>query len=281
MSEPTEFTPPATPAKSDSSRPASSAKPASSKSKPAANVPAEGRRDFFSDAMRETLAPLAGLLERKINPILAALEAIPDDVDRLTGPSKAPRTLDQPTSAPYGPFEPLPGPDPPRYLRPPGAVPLDQFEKLCTGCAKCVEVCPAQAIRLDFYGIVADQRPYIIANEQPCVVCESLACMNQCPTHALRLVDRLKIQMGAARVILDRCVRENGEDCRACVEACPIRGPGAGPAGDAIIIHEPTGRVRVRRNACIGCGLCEKNCPPFPAAIVVDPYRPPTDPIIA
>src|SRR4051812_12067273 len=40
-------------------------------------APNDGRRDFFSDAMREALGPFTGIIERKLHPILSALEAIP------------------------------------------------------------------------------------------------------------------------------------------------------------------------------------------------------------
>jgi ferredoxin-type protein NapG len=240
--------------------------------------------------MRETLAPLAGLIERRINPLLAALEAIPDDVARFTNaplPTMG-GALDQPHAAPPPPAGPkhwplgegAPANMPAQFLRPPGSAGGGQFETRCTMCSRCVEVCPAKAIRLDAYGLVADRLPYIVAAEQPCVVCDSLACMAECPTGALQLTDRLKIRMGTARVNLELCVRETGEDCRVCLESCPIMGEGAGPEGGALFIHAGSGRVRVRRSACVGCGLCESRCPTKPAAITVTPHRA-VDPIVA
>lgn len=250
---------------------------------PAVSDDAGQRREFFSEAMRETLAPLAFLLERKINPVLAALEAIPAEVERITG-SSLPK-LDQPHVQPASRALPQATPHPPaaamRILRPPGALPPGEYESACSRCGQCVAACPAQAIQLDGKQLYADGLPYIIAANQPCVVCESLACMSACPTGALKPLDRLKIKMGTARVTRSLCRRETGEDCRLCVEACPITGPGAAPEGDAITIHPQTGRVIVRKNICIGCGLCESRCPTFPAAIQVEPFRNRLDPIIA
>jgi ferredoxin-type protein NapG len=148
-------------------------------------------------------------------------------------------------------------------------------------CGKCVEVCPAHAVQMDQYGLLANRLPYIMPEVQPCVVCDSLACMKECPTGALKLVDRLKIQMGTARVNLELCVRETGEDCRICLESCPIRGDGAEPEGGALFIHEASGRVRVRRRVCVGCGLCESRCPTQPKAITVEPHRADVDPLVA
>lgn len=243
------------------------------------------RRDFFSEAMRETLAPFVGIIERRINPFLAALEAIPDDVERLTHaniflPGIGP-LLDQPPAQPAA-TPPQPPPEPVRYLRPPGALPPGEFESRCTRCGKCVEVCPAHAIRLDSYDMSTDGMPTILAAIQPCVVCDTLACMSSCPSGALQVVERLHIKMGTAKVDRDTCRRETGEDCRLCVEACPIDGTGASEPGPAaLVIHAETGRIHVRKNVCIGCGLCESRCPVDPPAITIQPHRLPIDPIVA
>ncbi len=242
--------------------------------------------------MREALAPFTGILERKINPILAALEAIPDDVDRFTKvtlPALG-KTLDQPqhgaAADPGGgptnwPLDTGPHEVPLTFLRPPGALPPGEFENVCSRCGKCVEVCPASAIKLDPNQLTADGLPYIHARGQSCVVCTSLACMTECPSGALKLVDRLSIDMGTAKVDHDLCLRTNGEDCRLCVEACPITGEEAGGGPDAIAIHAESGRVVVRKNVCVGCGLCENRCPTEPAAIRVVPFKGRADPIVA
>jgi MauM/NapG family ferredoxin protein len=246
----------------------------------------DDRRDFFGDAMREALGPLSGILERKINPLLAALESIPDEVDRLTNVTLPAigKTLDQPQAGrargpanwPLGQREVSL-----TILRPPGALPPGEFENTCSRCGKCVEVCPAAAIKLDPNQLTADGLPYIVARGQPCAVCTSLACMHECPTGALKLVDRFQIHMGTAKVDHGLCLRENGEDCRLCVEACPITGEEAGGGPDAIVIHAESGRVRVRKNACVGCGMCESRCPTEPAAIQVVPFKGRVDPIVA
>ncbi|HVT80145.1 MAG TPA: 4Fe-4S dicluster domain-containing protein [Phycisphaerae bacterium] len=238
--------------------------------------------------MREALGPFAGILERKINPLLAALEAIPDDVDRFTKVTlpSIHRTLDQPQLAPppgprNWPLDITQEAAPLTYLRPPGALPPGQFENVCSRCGKCVEVCPATAIKLDPNQLTADGLPHILARTQSCAVCTSLACMTECPSGALKLVDRLEIDMGTARVDHHLCRRDTGEDCRICIEFCPIVGDEAGGGPDAIVIHPGTGRVSVRKNTCVGCGLCENKCPTEPAAIRVVPARGPAEPIIS
>ena len=54
------------------------------------------------------------------------------------------------------------------------AVKID-LEK-CTGCSKCVEVCPVNAIKIE--------NKKAVVNDE-CVECA--ACVNECPTEAISL----------------------------------------------------------------------------------------------
>jgi ferredoxin-type protein NapG len=241
--------------------------------------PPQERRDFFGEAMREVLAPFATLIERKITPILAALEQIPDTAENLASTNFG--LLDQPQTRalPQHPIQK----EPERFLRPPGAMMpggAAGFESVCSRCGNCVAACPANAIKLDANGLVAEGFPYIVADEQPCVVSSDLACMKSCPTGALKLVDRLQINMGTAAVNHETCLRNHGEDCTLCVDVCPIDAHATGGLS-ALFISPETGKVRVRRNVCVGCGMCENRCPTEPRSIVVNPYVAPVDPIVA
>jgi ferredoxin-type protein NapG len=239
------------------------------------------RRDFFSDAMKEMLSPFAGAIERKINPLLDAIEAIPMQAEKLSR-MESPK-LDQihigKYSLPIGGTKPAKrAPKVERYLRPPGAMEPGEYERICSRCGKCVEACPAEAIQLDPKHLTADGFPYIVPDDQPCVVCDELACMKSCPSGALRLVDVLQIKMGTAKVDHGYCLRDRGENCTQCVDVCPV----ANEAGlQAITINAMTGKVIVRKNICIGCGLCENRCPTEPRAIRITPAGPRVDPIIA
>jgi NAD-dependent dihydropyrimidine dehydrogenase PreA subunit len=53
------------------------------------------------------------------------------------------------------------------------------------------------------------------------------------------------------------------------------------PALAALVINADSGRVRVRKNVCTGCGLCESRCPTEPAAIRIEPARGERDVLIA
>lgn len=111
--------------------------------------------------------------------------------------------------------------------------------------------------------------PYVDPDKQACVICDELACMKACPSGALKLVDRFAIRMGLAEVNHDLCVRSEGEDCRICIERCPL--------GDIAIRLDGAGRVLVidpefTGQGCTGCGVCQQHCPTRPLrAIVVFP----------
>ncbi len=51
-------------------------------------------------------------------------------------------------------------------------------EDKCTGCGRCVEVCPVDAITLD------DGKAII--NDEECVECG--ACESECPNNAIQIV---------------------------------------------------------------------------------------------
>jgi ferredoxin-type protein NapG len=156
-------------------------------------------------------------------------------------------------------------PTPRTRLRPPGAIPEDEFNDTCYRCGTCVELCPAKAIvALHAPDEAAHGTPIIDADLAACTICDELACMKHCPSGALRLIgDPRRIRMGLAVVSPRLCARTAGEDCTKCVDACPlgadaIRIPGAGP---------PT----VVDPGCVGCGLCQLHCPTTPKAIRVKP----------
>ncbi len=164
-----------------------------------------------------------------------------------------------------------------RILRPPGALPAQGFDSLCSRCGDCVSACPARAIKLETGDDArAGGLPFIIARESPCVVCTDLSCMKACPTGALRKLDsREQIQMGYAITDQSRCLRGGGyaiydeptsltgEDCQVCVTQCPI-------GKDALSIDNH-GCIEVR-HGCIGCGVCEQVCPTESASIWVEPW---------
>lgn len=150
-------------------------------------------------------------------------------------------------------------------LRPPGAIPEEEFLRRCYRCGNCVDVCPARAIRPVPSGdFERAGTPMIDPTLSACVVCEELACMRACPSGALQLVAApTDIRMGLACVDTRQCVRSRGENCTFCVEKCPF--------GETAIGVSDGGEIIVRAGGCVGCGVCQFYCPTHPKAIQVSP----------
>ena len=134
------------------------------------------------------------------------------------------------------------------------------FRETCSRCRKCVEVCPVQCIKIDSTGERGNGAPYIASEERSCVVCEGLLCMYECPTGALSPIPLADIDMGTALWNESICVRSKGEDCKICVDVCPI---------GEMAIKLSDGKVQVIEQGCIGCGVCQQRCPTEPKSIIV------------
>ena len=149
-------------------------------------------------------------------------------------------------------------PRPRTSLRPPGALPETAFQVTCRSCTQCTEICPANAIKRH-----TDGTPYIDPADQPCVVCDGLLCMTACPSGALQPTPVEQIHIGLASVSAETCVRRHGDDCRVCLDNCPL--------GDEALLLDDEGAVVVLADGCIGCGVCQWTCPTSPRAIAVQP----------
>ncbi len=74
----------------------------------------------------------------------------------------------------------------PARLRPPGAVPEEEFIGLCIKCGQCLQVCPYDSIKLeDIDGRVGVGMAYIEPRERGCYLCEAFPCILACPSGAL------------------------------------------------------------------------------------------------
>ena len=71
-------------------------------------------------------------------------------------------------------------------LRPPGALPENEFLAACTRCGQCVQACPYDMLHLA--SLIAPMEagtPYFVARDKPCEMCPDIPCMNACPSGAL------------------------------------------------------------------------------------------------
>src|SRR5579884_430359 len=105
------------------------------------------RRSFFRDGMWEFLRPLSKPIERKIAPLERALESfgVLESQSSFTPPPQTSPKVSLPV------------------LRPPGALPEEQFLETCSKCGHCVSVCPAAAIQIDEFGVRGKGAPFIDA----------------------------------------------------------------------------------------------------------------------
>ncbi|MGD0769591.1 MAG: 4Fe-4S dicluster domain-containing protein [Tepidisphaeraceae bacterium] len=146
------------------------------------------------------------------------------------------------------------------WLRPPGSLAEAQFRQTCQRNGDCVRACPVQAIQMD--RAKAGGVPFIDADFAACVVCSGLQCMSVCPSGALRPTSINDIDMGTAVWHSASCVRTRGQDCTICIDKCPL--------GSAAI-ELKADRVAVNPLGCVGCGVCQLECPTDPKSIVVIP----------
>lgn len=168
-------------------------------------------------------------------------------------------------------------------LRPPGALPEDEFLSRCIRCFRCGDACPNRSIvplneinGEDFSRKPKDSErdtPIIFPRRQACTLCngvegDTLRCTEACPTGALQLVHRTagemqdKVEMGHARLDTNICYSYNGASCGVCVRACPFEGL----ALKAGLFEKPI----LDPAYCVGCGCCERACIRYPQAISIE-----------
>lgn len=166
------------------------------------------------------------------------------------------------------PFTPLQGKRP--IIRPPGAIPEDEFLKTCIRCGECMKSCITNTLQPSLWeaGFAGLWTPRLemrfAACEQNCHICGQV-----CPTQAIRalsLEEKNHAKMGTAVIRREMCIvwAEN-KICLICDEICPY---------NAIVFRTIEGYRRpvVIPSKCNGCGWCEQKCPIHgEAAIIIVP----------
>ncbi|HSV12791.1 MAG TPA: 4Fe-4S dicluster domain-containing protein [Tepidisphaeraceae bacterium] len=213
------------------------------------------RRSFFRQGLSELLRPLAQAAE-PLEEVIRQISSIDQEVEAAARAQAARAAKGQTPPAPV--VRAAPG----VWHRPPGALPEQQFRDTCSKCGECVNVCPAQCIKIDPNGAKGAGVPYIDVDSMPCVLCDGLLCMHNCPTGALVPTPIGDIDMGTAVWHEETCLRTRGEDCTICVDQCPV--------GEmALVLRD--GRIEVLEAGCTGCGVCQHRCPTSPKSITVIP----------
>lgn len=133
----------------------------------------------------------------------------------------------------------------------------------CTGCAACVRICPTQAI-------VGEKKKLHRIVEGLCIECG--ACGRICPGSAV------KDQSGNLCVMVKRSQWKKPVfnsvpcmSCNMCIDACPANCLALSEAKGQ---KDPHGHPFLKdEKACIGCGICEAECPVAAVTMVVPEPR--------
>ncbi len=211
--------------------------------------PRLNRRNFFRRGLGELLRPLVqsgGALDEVIRQI--------NSMDSEAATAKQNKI----SSEPVPNLRPIPS----IWLRPPGALPEQQFLDTCTRGGECVKVCPVQCIKIDPTRAKGNGAPYIDIDDAACVLCNGLQCMHVCPSGALTPIPIQDIDMGTAVWHEQTCVRSKGQECTICVDHCPI---------GEVAIQLEAGKIQVIESGCTGCGVCQHDCPTSPKSITITP----------
>ena len=185
----------------------------------------------------------------------------------------------------------------PLVLRPPGALPEEDFRQACIKCGLCAEACRNRESNIDKEtgkqrkGTIKMAKggeealigtPFFVPRDVPCYMCDDIPCVPVCPSGALDMpsllnekgeLDINKATMGLAVLHKESCIAYWGLQCDACYRACPL-------LDEAITLdyikNDRTGKhafllPNVHSDVCTGCGLCEKACVTEKPAIFVLP----------
>jgi ferredoxin-type protein NapG len=148
-----------------------------------------------------------------------------------------------------------------RYFRPPGALLEIGFLAACTRCGACADACPPHAIvKVAANGGLAAGTPYIDPAVQPCIACPTMPCVAACPTPALTPLANgwVGYRLGSVEFYPERCITYRGTACRVCAQACPI--------GESALAMDDGGHPVLRREGCVGCGVCARECVSTPSS---------------
>lgn len=166
-------------------------------------------------------------------------------------------------------IEPINNHLPATLLRPPGAVKGD-FESRCVRCSACINICPTQGLQPSLLegGWSNIMTPILIPRLGYCEI-SCKACTEVCPTEALprlTLEEKQVTNIGLAWVNRSRCLPwAYSTACIICEEACPLPDKAVElqedvaftEQGEQITLQKPI----VIKDKCIGCGVCEHQCP--------------------
>jgi MauM/NapG family ferredoxin protein len=157
-----------------------------------------------------------------------------------------------------------------KLIRPPGALPEEQFLQKCVKCGECMKVCPTNALQpaLTEAGPEGVWTPVLNPEIGYCDYYCSL-CTQVCPSGALKeltIEEKNQLKIGTAWVNRNRCIPwKFGDPCIVCEEHCPVSPKAI--KFMKIEVQRPDGIVKtplapaIDLEQCTGCGICQNKCP--------------------
>jgi len=158
----------------------------------------------------------------------------------------------------------------PYLIRPPGALPEDEFLSRCVRCGECMKVCIGNGLQPAFLaaGLEGMFSPRLKARTGYCEYNCTL-CGQVCPTGALTklsLEQKHVTKIGTVFFDKNRCLPyAKGIPCIVCEEHCPTPEK-AIQFRETQVLNSKGEKVSVKQpfvidDRCVGCGICEAKCP--------------------
>ncbi|MEL7371629.1 MAG: 4Fe-4S dicluster domain-containing protein, partial [Myxococcota bacterium] len=167
-----------------------------------------------------------------------------------------------------------------KAIRPPGSVAEAEFLERCIKCDQCINVCPTNVLQpssLEQGGLEGLWTPVMDFSVGFCQLNCTL-CSEVCPTGAIQKTPLEKklgtaayaeqgpVRVGTAFFNRGRCLPWAMETpCVVCEEVCPVTPKAIGTYDVEVEKWDGTkvtlNRPYMRPELCIGCGICEHECP--------------------
>jgi polyferredoxin len=174
-----------------------------------------------------------------------------------------------------------------KAIRPPGSVEEGEFLERCIKCDQCINVCPTNVLQpssLAQGGLEGLWTPVMDFSVGFCQLNCTL-CSEVCPTGAIQKISLPRklgvgdhaevgpIKVGTAFFDRGRCLPWAMETpCVVCEEVCPVSPKAIGTYDEEITrwdgVRVTLNRPYMRPELCIGCGICEHECPVLDDAAV-------------
>jgi polyferredoxin len=174
-----------------------------------------------------------------------------------------------------------------KAIRPPGTVEESEFLERCIKCDQCINVCPTNVLQpstLAQGGLEGLWTPVMDFSVGFCQLNCTL-CSEVCPTGAIQKTSHARklgrgeyqeagpIKLGVAFFNRGRCLPWAMETpCVVCEEVCPTSPKAIGTYDEEITRWDGAkvalNKPYMRPELCIGCGICEHECPVLDDAAV-------------